>query len=68
MTLHGENIDLSKNSKTIYVSKQLNRFKKLRYVKTHNLLTGESTASAEEIKVIFWSLQISPKEIISFHS
>lgn len=29
----------------------LNKFKKVRYQKKHNLLTGETTASKEEIEV-----------------
>jgi len=34
-----------------YSRKMLNKFKKIRYHKKHNLLTGESTASKEEIAV-----------------
>ncbi|XP_011154497.1 cleft lip and palate transmembrane protein 1 homolog [Harpegnathos saltator] len=33
-----------------YVKKMLNKFKKIKYQKKHNLLTGESTASKEEIE------------------
>ncbi|XP_076239799.1 putative lipid scramblase CLPTM1 [Calliopsis andreniformis] len=33
-----------------YSKKMLNKFKKIRYQKRHNLLTGETTASKEEIK------------------
>ncbi|XP_003699489.2 putative lipid scramblase CLPTM1 [Megachile rotundata] len=33
-----------------YSRKMLNKFKKIRYQKKHNLLTGETTASKEEIK------------------
>lgn len=33
-----------------YGRKMLNKFKKLRYQKTHNLLTGQTEKSAEEIK------------------
>lgn len=33
-----------------YSSKQLNKFKKLRYTKTQNLLTGESPLTAEEME------------------
>lgn len=47
-----------KASKGIYASdymsysrKMLNKFKKIKYQKRHNLLTGESTASKEEIAV-----------------
>ena len=36
-----------------YESRMLNKFKKVRYQKTHNLLTGETTATEEEIKVSF---------------
>ncbi|XP_063235819.1 putative lipid scramblase CLPTM1 isoform X2 [Bacillus rossius redtenbacheri] len=31
-------------------TRKLNKYKRLRYTKTHNLLTGETAASAEEIK------------------
>lgn len=34
-----------------YSRKMLNKFKKIKYQKRHNLLTGESTASKEEIAV-----------------
>lgn len=34
-----------------YARKMLNKFKKVKYHKRHNLLTGETTASEEEIKV-----------------
>lgn len=33
-----------------YGKKMLNKYKKLRYLKTHNLLTGQTEKSAEEIK------------------
>lgn len=33
-----------------YGKKMLNKYKKLRYLKTHNLLTGETEKSAEEIE------------------
>lgn len=36
-----------------YSRKMLNKFKKIRYQKRHNLLTGESTASKEEIAVCY---------------
>lgn len=42
-------------------SKRLNRYKKLRYQKTHNLLTGETSATPEEIK----KAEESPLEIVS---
>lgn len=38
---------------TVHRAKQMNRFKKRRYSKTHNLLTGTTTASDEDIKVSF---------------
>nr|CAG4640714.1 EOG090X032C [Eulimnadia texana] len=34
---------------TIHRTKQLNKYKKRRYAKTHNLLTGTTTATSEEI-------------------
>ena len=34
-----------------YSKKMLNKFKKIKYRKTHNLLTGETQASKEEIEV-----------------
>lgn len=34
-----------------YTKKMLNKFKKIKYQKTHNLLTGQTEASEEEIKV-----------------
>lgn len=34
-----------------YRRKMINKFKKVRYQKRHNLLTGETTATEEEIKV-----------------
>lgn len=47
-----------KSGKNIYAgnymsnsTKMLNKFKKIRYQKKHNLLTGETTASKEEIEV-----------------
>lgn len=40
-----------------YSRKMLNKFKKIRYQKRHNLLTGETTASKEEIQVyIYYNL------------
>lgn len=36
-----------------YSSKQLNKFKKLRYTKTQNLLTGESPLTPEEMEVLY---------------
>ncbi|XP_011305011.1 cleft lip and palate transmembrane protein 1 homolog [Fopius arisanus] len=38
------------NNTYCYTKKMLNKFKKIRYHRRHNLLTGETTASAEEIK------------------
>ena len=34
-----------------HARRMVNKFKKVRYQKTHNLLTGETTATEEEIKV-----------------
>lgn len=34
-----------------YNKKLLNKYKRLRYTKTHNLLTGETAATPEEVKV-----------------
>jgi len=31
--------------------KQLNKFKKVKFLKTHNLLTGETSATPEQIEV-----------------
>ncbi|KAF8763637.1 Cleft lip and palate transmembrane protein 1 like protein [Argiope bruennichi] len=42
-------------------SKRMNKYKKLRYQRTHNLLTGETAASAEDIK----KAEESPLEILS---
>ncbi|XP_071034299.1 putative lipid scramblase CLPTM1 [Parasteatoda tepidariorum] len=42
-------------------SKRMNRYKKLRYRRTHNLLTGETSASAEDIK----KAEETPLEILS---
>ena len=39
-----------------FVSRQMNRFKKRKYSKTHNLLTGETEASDEEVLVILYIL------------
>jgi hypothetical protein len=35
----------------VYNKQLLNKYKRLRYTKTHNLLTGETAATAEEVKV-----------------
>jgi hypothetical protein len=32
-------------------TKLLNKYKRLRYTKTHNLLTGKTAATPEEVKV-----------------
>ena len=37
---------------TVHRVKQLNRFKKRKYSKTHNLLTGETEATDEEVLVL----------------
>ena len=42
----------SEDEYTSHNWKQLNRFKKRRYTKTVNLLTGQTAASPEEVKVI----------------
>ncbi|GFT57824.1 cleft lip and palate transmembrane protein 1 homolog [Nephila pilipes] len=42
-------------------SKRMNKYKKLRYQRTHNLLTGETSASAEDIK----KAEENPLEILS---
>lgn len=42
-------------------SKRMNKYKKLRYQRTHNLLTGETSASPETIK----KAEESPTEILS---
>jgi len=34
-----------------YKTKLLNKYKRLRYTKTHNLLTGKTAATPEEVKV-----------------
>ncbi|KAJ6645868.1 Cleft lip and palate transmembrane protein 1 [Pseudolycoriella hygida] len=44
-----------------YIRRQLNKFKKIRFTKTHNLLTGETSKSEEEIR----KSQIMSNEIIS---
>lgn len=46
---------------TVHKSKRLNRYKKRRYHKTHNLLTGETTATAEMIK----KSEETPMELLS---
>jgi len=35
----------------VHAIKQLNKFKKVKFLKTHNLLTGETSATPEQIKV-----------------
>ncbi|XP_014216437.1 cleft lip and palate transmembrane protein 1 homolog [Copidosoma floridanum] len=45
----------------VYTKKILNKFKKIRYQKTHNLLTGQTEASEEEIK----KAEIMDQEIVS---
>ncbi|KAF7994355.1 hypothetical protein HCN44_003827 [Aphidius gifuensis] len=44
-----------------YSKKMLNKYKKIKYQQKHNLLTGETTASEEEIK----KAQIMKQEIVS---
>ncbi|KAH0544240.1 cleft lip and palate transmembrane protein 1 homolog [Cotesia glomerata] len=44
-----------------YVKKMVNKFKKIKYQKRHNLLTGETTATEEEIK----KAEIMDQEIVS---
>jgi hypothetical protein len=47
--------DLYSRAKTVHSSKMLNKFKRKRYAKTHNLLTGETSASLEEQEVSFYN-------------
>jgi len=35
----------------VHAIKQLNKFKKVKFLKTHNLLTGETSATPEQIEV-----------------
>lgn len=35
----------------VYGLKQLNKFKRQRYLKTHNLLTGETALTAEQLRI-----------------
>ncbi|KAG4066675.1 hypothetical protein HA402_007311 [Bradysia odoriphaga] len=44
-----------------YIRRQLNKFKKIRFTKTHNLLTGETSRTEEEIR----KSQIMSNEITS---
>lgn len=47
------NTNISKNDPyVVHASKQLNKFKKIKFLKTHNLLTGETSATPEQIEVI----------------
>lgn len=47
------NTNISKNDPyVVHASKQLNKFKKVKFLKTHNLLTGETSATPEQIEVI----------------
>ncbi|KAK0089851.1 hypothetical protein PV325_005158 [Microctonus aethiopoides] len=66
-TKSGKSID-PKAGKGIYIqnyishtSKMLNKFKKIKYQKRHNLLTGETTATEEEIK----KAELMDQEIVS---
>lgn len=46
------NSNISKNDPyVVHASKQLNKFKKVKFLKTHNLLTGETSATPEQIEV-----------------
>lgn len=49
------------NNTYCYVQKMVNKFKKIKYQKRHNLLTGETTATAEEIM----KAEIMDQEIVS---
>lgn len=40
-----------KDPYVVHASKQLNKFKKVKFMKTHNLLTGETSATPEQIEV-----------------
>lgn len=40
-----------KDPYVVHASKQLNKFKKVKFLKTHNLLTGETSATPEQIEV-----------------
>lgn len=46
--------DRKRHSKTetVHAVKMMNKFKKKRYAKTKNLITGETTATLEEQEVI----------------
>lgn len=60
-TKSGNALDPSKNNQVSYTKKMLNKFKKIKYQQRHNLLTGETTASEEEIR----KAQIMNQEIVS---
>jgi len=46
------NSNISKNDPyVVHAFKQLNKFKKVKFLKTHNLLTGETSATPEQIEV-----------------
>lgn len=57
VTAHGKSPDpkvekkFNAGEQVAYSRKMLNKFKKVKYRKTHNLLTGETQASKEEIEV-----------------
>lgn len=40
-----------KDPYVVHASKQLNKFKKVKFLKTHNLITGETSATPEQIEV-----------------
>ncbi|VVC34863.1 Hypothetical protein CINCED_3A002735 [Cinara cedri] len=48
--IKNKNQNMSKHDPyVVYASKQLNKFKKVKFMKTHNLLTGETSATPEQI-------------------
>ncbi|ODN05589.1 Cleft lip and palate transmembrane protein 1 [Orchesella cincta] len=55
------NKHLYSKSLTLHSSKRINKFKRKKYVKTHNLLTGETTTSAEDQE----KAKIMSSEIVS---
>jgi len=40
-----------KDPYVVHASKQLNKFKKVKFLKTHNLITGETSATPEHVEV-----------------
>lgn len=55
---------LYSKSLTLHASKMINKFKKKRYVKTHNLLSGETVASIEEQEVCSITYLVKSKLIL----